>query len=351
MHISSQPRISVGQPRCLPRVQLIVNAPRKSHSAKARGVSYRTIAALTTDAPSSTSTSQNAAERVAGFSGIAQQALPKLTGQTVVISGGSQGVGRATAELFAKNGYNVVIAARNPQKLSEAMEQLSRRCAPGRACLGISTDITKGDAVDDLVAQVTDKCESVDILINCAGVCLNGSLKDTSFSDFQEQMNVNFFGAVAMTKGFQDALLATARRGQSKPVIVNVNSFGGRIPLRNMAAYSASKFALAGFHDSIKPELADMGIHMAQVHPGVVKSNFMERAGFRGVDGDKQRAQMQSMLESSPAGLVQSPEEVAEQVYMAAIRRKDEVFVGAAYNAINTAFRTFNVNPFSMARP
>ena len=112
-------------------------------------------------------------------------------------------------------------------------------------------------------------------------------------SDFAEQMDVNFFGAVAMTKGeqpvhflwstqilemisamllvldlagkrvsnkcgdlaatlkslhagFQDALLATARRGQSKPVIVNVNSFGGRIPLRNMAAYSASKFALAG---------------------------------------------------------------------------------------------------------
>lgn len=84
---------------------------------------------------------------------------------------------------------------------------------------------------------------------------------------------------------------------------------------------------------------------------GVVKSNFMERAGFRGVDGDKQRAQMQSMLESSPAGLVQSPEEVAEQVYMAAVRRKDEVFVGPAYNAINAMFRTFNVNPFSMARP
>ena len=84
---------------------------------------------------------------------------------------------------------------------------------------------------------------------------------------------------------------------------------------------------------------------------GVVNSNFMERAGFRGLDGDKQRAQMQSMLESSPAGLVQSPGEVAEQVYMAAIRRKDEVFVGPAYNAINAVFRTLNVNPFSMARP
>ena len=72
---------------------------------------------------------------------------------------------------------------------------------------------------------------------------------------------------------------------------------------------------------------------------------------FRGTNGDKQRAQMQSMLESSPGGIVQSPAEVAEQVYMAAIRRKDEVFVGPAYNAINAMHRTFGVNPFSMARP
>lgn len=207
--------------------------------------------------------------------------------------------------------------------------------------------------------------------------------------------------------------------------------------LSNLSVYAA------GFTDSIRPELADMGIHVAQVHPGVfclrtpvhylttalgsldnviiccvcqdriagsgvhdlccsssdlesysmprlrnpslmcrllschdsaclwgslslpcvhghadivymtgvVKSNFMERAGFRGTGGDKQRAQMQSMLESSPAGLVQSPEEVAEQVYMAAVRRKEEVFVGPAYNAVNALFRTFNVNPFSMARP
>ena len=91
--------------------------------------------------------------------------------------------------------------------------------------------------------------------------------------------------------------------------------------------------------------------HVASTAAGVVKSSFMERAGFRGAEGDKQRAQMQSMLESSPAGLVQSPEEVAEQVYKAAVRRRDEVFVGPAYNAVNALFKTFNVNPFSMARP
>ena len=67
--------------------------------------------------------------------------------------------------------------------------------------------------------------------------------------------------------GFQPALIAAAKKG--KPVLVNVNSFGGRIPLRNMPAYTASKFALAGFTDAIRPEFADLGIHVSQVHPGI----------------------------------------------------------------------------------
>lgn len=67
--------------------------------------------------------------------------------------------------------------------------------------------------------------------------------------------------------GFQPALMAAAARKQNA-VLVNVNSFGGRIPLRNMAAYTASKFALAGFTDAIRPEFADLGIHVAHVHPG-----------------------------------------------------------------------------------
>jgi len=133
-------------------------------------------------------------------------------------------------------------------------------------------------------------------------VCLNGTLENTAISDFVEQMNVNFLGAVTVTKGkqdgvlhltliaiilvwngsvlefslvgficimagFQPALMAAAARKQNA-VLVNVNSFGGRIPLRNMAAYTASKFALAGFTDAIRPEFADLGIHVAQVHPG-----------------------------------------------------------------------------------
>jgi NAD(P)-dependent dehydrogenase (short-subunit alcohol dehydrogenase family) len=67
--------------------------------------------------------------------------------------------------------------------------------------------------------------------------------------------------------GFQPVLERAARQG-GRPIVLNVNSFGGRIPLRGMSAYTASKFALAGFSEAIKPELADLGIHVAQVHPG-----------------------------------------------------------------------------------
>jgi NAD(P)-dependent dehydrogenase (short-subunit alcohol dehydrogenase family) len=74
-------------------------------------------------------------------------------------------------------------------------------------------------------------------------------------------------GSHYLHAGFQPALEAAAKRG-AKPVVAMVNSFAGRIPLRSMPAYTASKYALAGFTDAIRPELADVGIHVAQIHPG-----------------------------------------------------------------------------------
>ena len=90
---------------------------------------------------------------------------------------------------------------------------------------------------------------------------------------------------------------------------------------------------------------------LAVLLAGVVNSNFMERAGFLGPKGEQQRATMERMLQQPPPGLVQTPEEVAAQVYAAVQGRKQEVFVGPAYNAINALYRSLNVNPFSIAPP
>jgi hypothetical protein len=77
----------------------------------------------------------------------------------------------------------------------------------------------------------------------------------------------------------------------------------------------------------------------------------MERAAFRGAKGEQQRAAMEHMLASPPPGLVQTPDEVARQIYEAAANHKDEVFVGPAYNVINALYRSVNINPFAMAPP
>ena len=142
-----------------------------------------------------------------------------------------KGVGRATARLFAKNGYNVVIAARNPEKLKAAHAEIGR-VSPAGSSMALSTDITDEAAVQQLVDAVTAKYETVNVVINCAGdaacalavppclqpsqylsgqcerlwccttgVCMTGALADTAVSDFVDQMNVNFLGAVTMTKG------------------------------------------------------------------------------------------------------------------------------------------------------
>lgn len=158
-----------------------------------------------------------------------------------------------------------------------------------------------------------------------AGVCMTGRLEHCSVQDYKDQMDVNYFGAVQMTKAFLPALKLSGRQDR-KPALVfvsrnggqgqgavgqsptaaapvtQVNSFGGRLALANMSAYTASKFALAGFADSIRGELAQDGIHVAQVQPGVIKSNFMERAQWRGPGGDSGRKNLETAFSSNLPG-------------------------------------------------
>lgn len=116
----------------------------------------------------------------------------------------------------------------------------------------------------------------------------------------------------------------------------------------------ANKLATTPAHDA-RPSVRILGKTPRKIAmwviAGVVNSNFMERAAFRGPKGYEQRATMERMLASPPPGLVQTPEEVAQQIYNAAVNYKEEVFVGPAYNIINALYRSTNVNPFSMAPP
>merc|ERR1719316_998005 len=167
----------------------------------------------------------------------------------------------------------------------------------------VPCDIADSAAVDALSAAVLKHFQGVDLLVNNAGVCQTASIDQTSVDDYDRLMQTNFMGAVRMTKMLLPALKA------SKGTIVNVNSFGGVIPLRGMSAYTASKFALAGWSEALRTELEPAGVHVAQVHPGVIDSDWLDRAVFEKEDGAKR---MHQTLKSAP--FVQQPEEISKAV-------------------------------------
>eukprot|EP00238_Polyblepharides_amylifera_P009968 CAMPEP_0196587144 /NCGR_PEP_ID=MMETSP1081-20130531/56566_1 /TAXON_ID=36882 /ORGANISM="Pyramimonas amylifera, Strain CCMP720" /LENGTH=287 /DNA_ID=CAMNT_0041909247 /DNA_START=481 /DNA_END=1344 /DNA_ORIENTATION=+ len=274
----------------------------------------------------------------------APRQIKKKYGKTVVITGGSQGCGRATALLFAEKGYNIVVAAREPERLQSVVDQVNKITGLNKG-LGVPTDITSEASVANLVREVTSQHESVDLLINNAGVCCSGPFKDTTMSIWQNQIAVNCLGAVAVTQGLLPQLEA------SKGTVVFVNSFGGVMPLNNMTAYTSSKYALAGFADALRYEMEPKGVHVAQVHPGVIKSDFMERAQFVGDKSAAAKDNMNSMLESGMGGVVQTPEQIAEAVWEAVIKRKKEIVVGPFFKTAVQTYRTTGINLFGMAPP
>ena len=121
-------------------------------------------------------------------------------------------------------------------------------------------------------------------------------------------------------------------RGQGS--IVNVGSFGGKMPLPQMTAYCTSKYALTGLTESLRLELSPQGIHVGIVHPGVINSDFMERAMFRGGNEDEATGRRQQMSETLGSRLASQPEDIAAAVWTMVQKRQTEIVVGPAAIAI-----------------
>eukprot|EP00798_Chlamydomonas_sp_ICE-L_P025602 gene25602-11254_t len=276
----------------------------------------------------------------------------KIKGRTVVITGGSQGVGRATARMYAKEGYNVVVVARQPERLQEVAAECIGLNGRKDSALAIPMDVKDADAVRQLAEQVESTFESIDIVINNAGICATGKLADMPESEIINIMAVNFTGPTLVAKAFTPMLKAAAavkaakRTGGPKPALVMVNSFAARMPLKHMSIYTASKYALAGMTDALRYEMAPDGIQVCQVHPGVINSNFLERAGWYGPAGETAEKALQQLLAS---GQGQTPEEVAQAVVRAVEKGEDEVVVGALFNGLVKAYQVTGANPMAMA--
>jgi short-subunit dehydrogenase len=247
---------------------------------------------------------------------------------TVLITGASQGIGKATALLFAQNGYDIVLAAREPDRLNTVAQEIRTK---GRDALAVPTDVTDPQQVNALVERALAAYGSIDVLINNAGICMSGPFEKTSVEDWRRIMDVNLWGYIYTVQALLPQFLA-----QEAGTIVNVGSFGGKVPLPYMTAYCTSKYAVTGFTETLRLELEPKGIHVCGVHPSVTNSAFLERSIFRGQDDreiQQRQQQMQQMLNST---LTSQPEDVAKAIWEVVKHPQVEVVVGTGALATAT---------------
>lgn len=212
--------------------------------------------------------------------------------------------------------------------------------------VAIPADVGDYASMNSAAVVIQTAFDSVDVVVNNAGICAQGPCEDTSMEVWDRVMKTNLMGAVHTTQ----LMLPLLKKSLSlqdgvKPTIINVNSFGGVLPLKFMTAYCASKYALQGFTDSLRLELPDM--HVSTVHPGVINSSFLERAQFVGKESGKAREQMEAVLKMD--GVAQQPSDIADAVLEAYGKEKREIVVGAAFQAATSLYSTTGLNLFALA--
>ena len=186
------------------------------------------------------------------------------------ITGASSGFGRALAEAALARGDNAVVAARR----KDALDGIAA-AAPDRA-LAVSLDVTDAAARDTAVEAALDRFGRVDVLANIAGRGSLGAVEEFSPAQLREQMEVNFFAAAEMTRA-----LLPAMRAQGSGHILQLTSIGGLASVGGFGPYCVSKFALEGWSEALRDEVAPLGIRVTIVEPGAFRTEFAGGSNMR----------------------------------------------------------------------
>jgi NAD(P)-dependent dehydrogenase (short-subunit alcohol dehydrogenase family) len=191
--------------------------------------------------------------------------------KVVLVTGGSRGLGLVLSRKLAGAGARLVLLARDPHELDRAKSEL------GRDTLTIQCDLLDRAQIDVAVQQALQHFGRIDIVINNAGIIEVGPIEHTQRSDFEQAMGVHFWAAFDIIWQVLPQM-----RAQRAGRIVNISSIGGKIAVPHLAAYSASKFALTGFSDAIRSELARDNIKVTTVCPGLMRTGSHVNAKTKG---------------------------------------------------------------------
>src|SRR6266436_9392436 len=197
-----------------------------------------------------------------------------LTDKVVLITGGSRGLGLVLARQICAAGGKVALLARDNDELIRAKSDLTRR---GGRVYTIQCDLLDSEQIQLAVRQTIDRFGKIDVLINNAGVIEVGPLEHMTREDFERAMGVHFWGPFELTMR-----VVPEMRIWGGGRIINVSSIGGKIAVPHLAPYCASKFALTGFSDALRAELARDKIYVTTVAPGMMRIGSHVNANFKG---------------------------------------------------------------------
>ena len=239
-----------------------------------------------------------------------------LKDKTVLITGGSRGLGLVMAREFAREGSRLVLCARDEQELQQAKADVEEF---GVDVMTVACDVTNRDAVNKMIADVNDQFGTIDVLVNNAGVIQVGPLEVMTMEDFERAMQSHFWGPLNTIM----AVLPSMRQKKSGR-IVNISSIGGKVSVPHLVPYSASKFALVGLSKGLRAELLKDGISVTTVCPGLMRTGSPRNADFKG----KHRYEYAwfSISDSIPL-LTVSAEYAARQVVRACKRGQAELII------------------------
>lgn len=195
-------------------------------------------------------------------------------GRTVLITGGSRGLGLSIARQLASEGANLVLVARSESELESAARELR---GEGASVLTVVADVTGKSDCERAVKAASERFGSLDALVNDAGIIQVGPLEHMSDADFKSAIDLHIYAPLWMMRA---ALPYLKKGGMGR--IANIASFGGLVAVPHMAPYVASKFGMVGLSDAFRNEVAKDGVRVTTVCPGIIRTGSHLNAGFKG---------------------------------------------------------------------
>ncbi|MEG3758989.1 SDR family oxidoreductase [Pseudoalteromonas carrageenovora] len=243
--------------------------------------------------------------------------------KTVWVTGASSGIGKELAMQFAALGANVIVSARSVDKLNELKQSLH-----GDGHLIVPLDLSAPEAVLAQVTDLLDTIPAIDILINNGGVSQRSLFLENEFNVYRQLMEVNYFGLIALTKAVAPTMVER-RRGS----IVSISSVAGKVGSKFRTGYSGSKYAVVGFMDCLRAELAEHNIHCLTICPGSIKTAIAHNSlNEQGIAQNKPEHSIENGMDVSVA---------AKKMIHAIHNKKDEVIVGKGLSGLAPTIKRF----------